>query len=136
MGSMPFLYALVMPQPDGTLETTVCRKATHIDLYLHWDNQHTISEKYSVVSTLNHRARALCSNPQFLQQEEEHLQKVLLRYNYPIWALNRIKIKNSSNPNPENNNNHSTNQHNSTTTIPNKKKACIIVLYIKGLREF
>ena len=37
-GSMPFLDMLVMSQPEGALSTTVCRKSTHTDLYLQWDN--------------------------------------------------------------------------------------------------
>ena len=35
-GSMPFLDILVMPNKDGSLSTTVYRKPTHTDLYLHW----------------------------------------------------------------------------------------------------
>ena len=76
-GSMPFLDILVTPKQDGSLSTTVYRKPTHTDLYLQWDSHHTISSKYSVVGTLHHRAKTLCSSPQLLQQEEEHLHKFL-----------------------------------------------------------
>ena len=62
-GSMPILDTLVIPQPDGSLNTTVYRKPTHTDLYLQWDSHHTIAAKYSVLNTLHHRARAVCSNP-------------------------------------------------------------------------
>ena len=61
-GSMPFLDTLVIPQPDGSLNTTVL-EPPHTDLYLHWDSHHTIAAKYSVVNTLHHRARAVCFNP-------------------------------------------------------------------------
>ena len=61
--SMPFLDILVMPNEDGSLRTTVYRKPTHTDLYLHWDSHHTISSKYSVIGTLHHRAKTICSNP-------------------------------------------------------------------------
>ena len=33
-GSLPFLDTVVLPQPDTSLLTTVCRKPTHTDLYL------------------------------------------------------------------------------------------------------
>ena len=80
-------------QPDGSLKTTVYRKPTHTDLDLQWDSHHTIATKYSVVSKLHHRARAVCSNPQLLQNEKEHLQKVLTENKYPAWTLNRVKLK-------------------------------------------
>ena len=42
-GSMPFLDAQAISQPDGNSETTVYRKATDTEQYLHWDSHHTIS---------------------------------------------------------------------------------------------
>ena len=38
-------------------------------------------------------ANTICSSPKLLQQEEQHLQRVLTRCKYPVWALNRVKIK-------------------------------------------
>ena len=92
-GSMPFLDTLVTPCPDGSLSTRVYRKPTHTDLYLQWDNHHTIAAKYSVVSTLHHRAKAVCSTQQLFDEEEHHLQKVLKENKYPNWPLNRVKNK-------------------------------------------
>ena len=92
-GSLPFLDILITTDKDDRLDTTVYRKPTHTDQYMHWDSHHTISSKYSVVGTLLHRAKTICSNRQLLQQEEEHLSKVLMNCKYPIWALNRVKIK-------------------------------------------
>ena len=48
-GCMPFWDTLVIPQPDGSLSTTVYRNPTHTDLYLQWDSLHTIAAKYSMV---------------------------------------------------------------------------------------
>ena len=53
-GSIPFLDTLVMPQPDGSINTIVFRKPTHTDKYLHWDSYHHISAKCSVTNTLRH----------------------------------------------------------------------------------
>ena len=69
-GSIPFLETSVSPVPENTLLTTVYRKPTHTDQYLHWDNHHYLSAKYSEFNTLTHRARTVCVNPQLLHKEE------------------------------------------------------------------
>ena len=102
---------------------------THTDLYLQWDSHHTLPSKYSVVGTLLHRANTICSEPQLLRQEEDHLYKALSTCNYPTWALNRIKmkIKNSN-----------TNRNNTKQKKPgtdNIQKPHITVPYQRGLSE-
>ena len=62
-GSMLLFNILVTPRKDGSLSTTVYRKPTHTDLYLQWDSHHTKSSKYSVVGTLHHRAKTICTSP-------------------------------------------------------------------------
>ena len=104
-GSMSFLNTLVIPQSDGSLMMTVFRKPTHTDQYLQWDSHHAISAKYSVMSTLYHWAKAVCSNLQQLHEEQQHLQKVLARCKYPEWALNRMKNKINASVIPKDNNN-------------------------------
>ena len=92
-GSIPFLDMLIIPDEDGRLNTTVYRKTTHTDKYLHWDSHHAIPSKYSVIGTFYHRAKTICSISQHLQKEEQHLSKTLRRCKYPIWAFNRIKLR-------------------------------------------
>ena len=95
-GALPFLDILIKPDQEGRLHTTVYRKPTHTDQYLHWDSLHPISSKYSVVGTLHHRAKTICSYQQLLKEEEEHLTMALKKCNYPMWALNRVRIKMNS----------------------------------------
>ena len=90
-GSMPFLDVLITPEEDGSLKTSVYRKPTHTDRYPQWDILYTIPSKYSVAGILYHRANTLCSNPQVLQEEEDHLFQALKRCKYPTWAMNRVK---------------------------------------------
>ena len=92
-GSIPFLDMLIIPDEEGRLNTNVYRKTTHTDQYLHWDSHHAITSKYSVVGTLYHRTRTVCSNPDQLQNEEKYLFKSLNKCKYPNWPLNRVKIK-------------------------------------------
>ena len=115
-GSLPFLDILITPDKDGRLETTVYRKPTHTDQYLQWDSHHPISSKCSVVGTLHHRARTICSNNKLLQQEDDHFSKALRKCNYPIWALDRVKIK-MNNPAHKKKNKTSTTQHNNTPDL-------------------
>ena len=119
---------LITPDKNGRLDTTVYRKPTHTNQYLQWDSHHTMCSKYSVVGTLHHRAKTICSNRQLLQQEEEHLQQALMNCKYPIWALNRVKMK-MNKPAQKKKNNPNTTQQN-TNLIP-----YITVPYYKGLSE-
>ena len=126
------LKKMVIPQPGGGLSTTVNRKPTHIDLYLQWDSHHTTAAKYSVVSTLHHRARVVCSNPQLLKKEEDHLQRVLLKNKYPTWALNRVKMKINA-PSNQDQNKRGTNT--STNATSGNQRPYMVVSYVKGLSK-
>ena len=86
-GSISFLDTIVKPEADGTLFIIVYRKPTHTDQYLQWDSHHHLSAKFSVIQTLSHRASTVCSKPELLQQEKDHLRKALTKCKYPKWAL-------------------------------------------------
>ena len=131
-GSMPFLDTLVTINGDGSLNTKVYRKPTHTDLYLQWDSHHSIAAKYSVINTLHHRAKAVSSNNQLLKEEEDHLQEVLTRNKYPLWSLNRVKIKNKTTQAQQ----QQRTQPNANTrgTIGNQK-SYMVLPYVKGLSE-
>ena len=73
--SIPFLDIVVTPQSDETLTTKVYRKLTHTDLYLQWDSNHNLASKYSVINTLTYSARTICSSPEMLNYELQHLEK-------------------------------------------------------------
>ena len=90
-GSIPILDTIVKPEADGSLSITVYRKPTHTDQYLQWDSHHHLSAKFSVIQTLSHRASTVCSNPELLQKEKEHLRKALTNCKYPKWALDKVE---------------------------------------------
>ena len=92
-GSIPFLYTLVMPQSNNSLIKSVYRKPIHTDVYLQWDSHHHLAAKFSAINTLEHRAKAVCSNNQLLKEENYYLRKALQRCKYPVWALNRANMK-------------------------------------------
>ena len=82
---------IVKPEVDGSLSITVYRKPTHTDQYLQWDSNHHLSAKFSVIQTLSHRASTVCSNPELLQKEKDHLRKALTKCNYPKCALDKVE---------------------------------------------
>ena len=82
---------------------------------MQWDSHHSLSAKYSVIGTLTHRAKTVCTDPELLQRELQHLRKALVRCKYPLWASNKVqsKVLNSnweddSNNNPQNTGNNTT----------------------------
>ena len=126
-GSIPFLDVLIIPDEEGNLKTTVYRKPTHMDLYLQWDSNHTVSSKYSVVGSLQHRASTICSNTDLLKLEEKHLEEALTRCKYSAWAINKVKMKTrtaASNNQKRNNNNGN-----------NIQRPHIVIPYYQGISE-
>ena len=89
-GSLPFLDTKVTPGPNSTLNTTVYRKSTHTDQYLHWDSNHFITAKLSVYNTLAYRAKVISSNQQVLNKKMEHIRTALHCCHFPTWALNKL----------------------------------------------
>ena len=90
-GSIPFLDTIVKPEADGKLSITAYRKPTHKDQYLQWDSHHHLSAKFSIINTLTHRAQIVCSNPELLSKEMDHLRKALNPCKYSKWALDKVE---------------------------------------------
>ena len=83
-GVIPFLDTILKPEADGNLSITVYRKPTHTHQYLQWDSHHHLSAKFSAINTLTHRTQTVCSNPELLCKEMDHLRKALIQCKYPV----------------------------------------------------
>ena len=125
-GSIPFLDTLITPSPNGSFSIGVCRKPTHTDLYLPWDSNHHLSAKYSVIKTLTHRAHSICSNPQLLEKELNHLETVLGHCKYPKWAIRRMLNQQHRKENKQ--------TARRTTNNP-IKKSHVVIPYVPGICE-
>ena len=69
---------LFTPDEEGRLKTTVYRKPTHTNQYLHWDSHHAIPSKYSMIGTLFHRAKTICSDPtQLLERRRAFIHQLV-----------------------------------------------------------
>ena len=136
-GSIPFLDTKVKPGLNNTIHTTVYRKPSHTDQYLHWDSNHFITAKNIVYNTLALRAKVVSSTPEDLNKEMEHLNKALREYHFPNWTLNRLQLQfqqkhlnnNTQGEATTNNNNQDTNQG------QKNKNIFMVVPYIKGIGE-
>ena len=126
-GSLPFLDTLVTVKEDGSLSTSIYRKPTHTNQYLQWDSHHAIANKYSVINSLLHRAKNICSNQDQLKEELTYVERALTACKYPSWAIQRMKLK--KNTPKQNRNINRTNRSNNTN------RTSITVPYNKGLSE-
>ena len=120
-GAIPLLDTLITPLADNSI--TVYHKPKHTDQYLQWDSHHCLSAMYSVIGTLTHRAKTVCTDPELLQKELQYISKALQKCNYPPWAINRLqsKVLNSNQEDHSNNNQQSTNTNtNNSWEQPNQ----------------
>ena len=86
-GAVPFLDTHPRPDEHGKLQCKVYRKPTHTDKYLDWRSNHPTSAKRAVVRALTDRANNVCSSPEELGKELDHLHKVLKYNHYPDWII-------------------------------------------------
>ena len=73
----------------------------------------------------------MCSNSQLLEKED-HLQRALLENEYPMWALNRVKMKINTHSQLDQNK-RGTNI--STNATAGNQRPYMVVPYLKGLSE-
>ena len=95
-GKNSFLDILIL-RNGNSFETTVHRKSTHNNIYLHWESFAPNTWKRGTLRTLVLRAHAICSTKELLDQEINHLQHVFVTFNgYPKWVvlqvLNKVEI--------------------------------------------
>ena len=131
-GSLPFLDTLVTIQPDNIFSTSVYRKPTHTDQYLHWDSNHHITAKQSVFNTLAHRAKTVSSTQDHLYKELLHIKTALHHCQFPVWALNQWEHK-FNHPNQATTTNITTTNNNPTSN--NNYKTTIVVPYISNTAD-
>ena len=71
------------------LSTTVYRKRTHTDKYLHFDSHHPLSHKLAVARTLFSRADTHCTFALDRTQEQLHVTQSLALNGYPHQVISR-----------------------------------------------
>ena len=121
MGVCPLMYTGNLPTWTSIYSGTVSTK---------------LSAKFSVINTLIHRAKTVCSNPELLHKEMDHFRKSLTQCKYPKWALDKVE-KRLNRPSREvidGGNNQGT-AGTQPTTNEVKTKGHIVIPYTQGLCE-
>ena len=87
---LPFLDMLLM-RNHNDITTTVYRKDSNSDVYLHWDSFTPITWKRRTPKTLVERGYLICLTPNLLEKEITRVRTVLRNTNgYPNWIINQI----------------------------------------------
>jgi len=100
-GRLPFSWDTLYKKKDGSLGHKVYRKPTHTNLYLHQLSHHHPANKHSVLSSLIHRAPALCDQDS-LPQELDFLTTVFKQNGYNDRQIERAMKPAHHIPEPEN----------------------------------
>lgn len=118
---LPFLDVEVhRDQKTNKLSTTVYRKQTHNDRYIHFRSYHPHHVKAGVIKTLVRRGDNICSKEEDKKLERKHISKVFNKKNgYPTHFVNRsLRKKNTD-----------------SQDTTEKPKATISIPYVKGTSD-
>ena len=85
------LDVLVKRNQNGTVTTTIFRKATHTDQYLNFTSHHPLHQKLGVVRSLIDRKDTIVTDPEEKNKEETHIEAALKKNGYPKWAIKKAK---------------------------------------------
>ena len=116
---LPFLDVQLHRMEDGSLKTSVYRKPTHTNRYLHFNSHHAVSVKRGVIQCLFNRARAITDGAEDIKNEEEFLYTVLGDNGYD---RHFVKQSQSHSRRPED-------------TSQEQPKDTIVLPYVRGLSE-
>ena len=93
-GSLPFVDILVTrDQKQGNVKTSVYRKPTHTELYLHFDSYHSPHVKTGIIRTLIQRSKVISCDPDSHSQEIKHLTDAFKFNGYPRGFIRRAITK-------------------------------------------
>ena len=89
--TLPFLDVLV-DKNDQEFVTSVYRKPTFTGQYIRWNSFCPMKRKTNLISTLVHRALAICSKST-LQNQLSNIRSTLINNGYPETTFNAVMIK-------------------------------------------
>ena len=95
--TIQFLDCAIRRNEDGSIDTSVYRKASHSNRYLAFDSEHPLSTKKAVASNLYHRAMVLSSSEYNREKEKEVVTSILMANGYNNHVLEEARNNRDSN---------------------------------------
>nr|CAH8866432.1 unnamed protein product [Trichobilharzia regenti] len=103
IGELPKLDCKLQRMTDGSMKTTIYKKATHSGRFLDYHSAHPLSVKRGLIQGLADRIRRLITTPEDQRKEIKVLFKMLLENNYPKEFIKDNIKKRKMRVKPENN---------------------------------
>ena len=88
---LAFLDVMVIRNTNDTINTTVYRKPTNVDIYINWHSHSPLQWKETTANVLIQRAITICSDNKLLNEEQDIIKYDLCDLNsYPRKSLQNI----------------------------------------------
>jgi hypothetical protein len=84
------IFDIALIRTGNTVQTTVYRKPSASDRYLHFTSAQAWHEKTAAIHTLTLRALKYCSTQQLLEEELSHIKQVFLDNGFPLTSILKI----------------------------------------------
>ncbi len=126
---LPFLDALIIRKPDGSLKLQVYRKQTHTNQYLSFYSHHPLHQKLGVIRTLYDRCNNIVTEEEDKIEEEGKVKEAMMVCGYPEWSFDRVREKMEKGK--EQKKTKSKKKDNSSE----EKKGMVVIPYVQGLSE-
>ena len=84
------IFDIAITRTDDWINTSVYRKPSASDRYLHYTSAQAWQEKAAAIHSLTLRAINYCSTPTLLSQELKYITQVFVDNGYPLEAVQRI----------------------------------------------
>ena len=84
------IFDIALIRTGDTVQTTVYRKPSASDRYLHFTSAQAWHEKTAAIHTLTLRALKYCSTQQLLEEELNHVKQVFLDNGFPLTSILKI----------------------------------------------
>ena len=89
------IFDIQLNKVADNLETSVYRKPSASDRYLHYSSAQALHERVAAIHTLTKRAYEYCNTKALLDSELAHIRDIFLKNGYPDELINNVMNRNS-----------------------------------------